>query len=52
MINIRTKYNIQDCNFYNFDEIDFIMKVIYDNMIVTRIDRSDRGKQLQSNNRE
>ena len=49
---MRTKYDIQDCNFYNFDETDFMMKVICDNMVVTRTDRSGRGKQLQSDNRE
>ena len=43
---MRTKYDIQDCNFYNFDEIDFMMKVIYDNIIVTRINRSSRDKQF------
>ena len=41
-----TKYNIQDYNFYNFNETDFIIKVIYDNIIVTRIDRFDQDKQL------
>ena len=41
-----TKYGIQDCDFYNFDEIDFIIKVIYNNIIVTRIDRFGRGKQF------
>ena len=47
-----TKYGIQDYNFYNFDETDFIMKVICDNIVVIRTDRSGRGKQFQSNNRE
>ena len=49
---MRTKYDIQDCDFYNFDETGFIMGVIYDNMIVTRTDRSGRGKQLQLDNRK
>ena len=52
VINIRTKYDIQDCDFYNFDETGFIMKVICNNMVVIRTDRSDRGKQFQPDNRE
>ena len=52
VINMRTKYGIQDCDFYNFDETGFMMGVICDNMVVTRADRSGRGKQLQSDNRE
>ena len=41
-----TKYNIQDCNFYNFNKTGFIMKVICNNIVVIRIDRFDRDKQL------
>ena len=49
---MRTKYGIQDCDFYNFDETGFMMGVICGNMVVTRADRSGRGKQLQPGNRE
>ena len=52
MINMYTKYDIQDCDFYNFNETSFMMGVIYDNMIVTRTDRFSQSKQLQSGNRE
>ena len=50
--NIRTKYNIQDEDFYNFDETGFIMRIIYGNIVVTYVNRYNRSKQLQSNNRE
>ncbi|ERF69808.1 hypothetical protein EPUS_09464 [Endocarpon pusillum Z07020] len=40
VINMRTKYSIQDCDFYNFDETGFIMGVICGNMVVTCADRS------------
>jgi hypothetical protein len=46
------KYGIQDEDFYNFDEIGFIIRVIYIDMIVIRVDRCGRGKQFQSGNRE
>ena len=47
-----TKYDIQDYNFYNFNETGFIIKVIYNNIIVIRTDRFNRDKQFQSDNRE
>ena len=50
--NMRTKYGIQDCDFYNFDETGFMMGVICGNMVITRADRRGRGKQLQPGNRE
>jgi hypothetical protein len=50
--NIRTKYGIQDEDFYNFDETGFIIGVIYADMIVIRANRRKRGKQLQPGNRE
>ena len=50
--NMRTKYGIQDEDFYNFDEIGFMIGVICAGMIVTRADRRGRGKQLQPGNRE
>jgi len=50
--NMRAKYGIQDCDFYNFDETGFMMGVICSSMVVTRADRRGRGKQLQAGNRE
>lgn len=50
--NMRAKYGITDCDFYNFDETGFMMGVICGNMVVTRADRRGRGKQLQAGNRE
>ena len=49
---MRTKYGIQDEDFYNFDETGFMIGVIYAGMIVTHADRRGRGKQLQPGNRE
>ena len=50
--NMRTKYGVQDCDFYNFDETGFAIGVISSDMVVTRADRRGRGKQLQPGNRE
>jgi hypothetical protein len=50
--NMRAKYGIQDCDFYNFDETGFMMGVICPGMIVTRADRRGRGKAVQPGNRE
>lgn len=50
--NMRTKYGIQDYDFYNFDETGFIMGIICSGIIVTCADRRGRGKQLQPGNRE
>jgi hypothetical protein len=50
--NMRVKYGIQDCDFYNFDETGFMMGIICSSMVVTRADRRGRGKQLQPGNRE
>jgi len=50
--NMRTKYSIQDCDFYNFDETGFMMGVICSTTVVTRADRRGRSKQLQPGNRE
>ena len=47
-----TKYDIQDYDFYNFNKTSFIMEVICNNIMITRIDRSSRDKQLQSSNRK
>lgn len=50
--NMRAKYGIQDCDFYNFDETGFMMGVICPGMVVTRADRQGRGKSIQPGNRE
>jgi hypothetical protein len=50
--NMRVKYGIQDCDFYNFDETGFMMGVICASMVVTRADRSGRRKAIQPGNRE
>jgi hypothetical protein len=50
--NIRAKYGILDCDFYNFDETGFIMGIITPAMVVTRADRRGRGKAVQPGNRE
>jgi len=36
--NMRVKYGIQDCDFYNFDETGFMIGVICSSMVVTRVD--------------
>jgi hypothetical protein len=50
--NMRAKFGIQDCDFYNFDETGFMMGVICPGMVVTRSDRRGRGKAVQPGNRE
>jgi len=50
--NMRTKYGIQDCDFYNFDETGFMMGVICSSTVVTCADRHGRSKQLQPGNRK
>ena len=52
VFNMRTKYGIQDCDFYNFDETGFMMGVISAAMVVTRSDRRGRSKSVQPGNRE
>ncbi len=42
--NLRAKYGVLDCDFYNFDETGFMMGVIYPAMVVTHADRRGRGK--------
>lgn len=41
--NMRAKYGILDCDFYNFDETGFMMGIICGNMVVIRADRRGRG---------
>jgi hypothetical protein len=50
--NMRAKYGVLDCDFYNFDETGFIIGVICLGMVVTRVDRRGRGKVVQPGNRE
>ena len=50
--NMRAKYGVLDCDFYNFDETGFMMGVICPTMVVTRADRRGRGKAVQPGNRE
>jgi hypothetical protein len=50
--NMRAKYGVLDCDFYNFDETGFIMGIITPAMVVTRADRRGRGKAVQPGNRE
>jgi hypothetical protein len=50
--NMRAKYGILDCDFYNFDETGFMMGIICAAIVVTRADRRGRGKAVQPGNRE
>jgi hypothetical protein len=50
--NIRAKYSVLDCDFYNFDETGFIMGVICPAIVVTRADQRSRGKAVQPGNWE
>ncbi|KFZ25520.1 hypothetical protein V502_00001, partial [Pseudogymnoascus sp. VKM F-4520 (FW-2644)] len=50
--NMRAKYSVLDCDFYNFDETGFMMGVICPTMVVTCADRRSRGKAVQPGNRE
>jgi hypothetical protein len=50
--NIRAKYRILDCDFYNFNKISFITGIICVVIVVTRADRRNRGKAIQPGNRE
>ena len=50
--NMRAKYRILDCDFYNFDETGFMMGIICAAMVVTHTDRRGRGKVVQLGNWE
>src|SRR5271156_5297950 len=50
--NMRAKYGVLDCDFYNFDETGFMMGQICPGIVVTRADRCGRGKGIQPGNRE
>jgi len=42
--NMRAKYRVLDCDFYNFDETGFMIGVICPAMVITRADRRGRDK--------
>jgi len=50
--NIRAKYRVLDCDFYNFDKTRFMIGIICAVIVVTRADRHGRGKVVQPGNRE
>ncbi|EDN92476.1 hypothetical protein SS1G_08339 [Sclerotinia sclerotiorum 1980 UF-70] len=50
--NMRAKYGILDCDFYNFDETGFMMGQISLHIVVTKADRCGKSKAIQSGNRE
>jgi hypothetical protein len=50
--NMRAKYGIQDCDFYNFDETGFAMGMIRPRTVVTRSERVGKPKAIQPGNRE
>ena len=50
--NMKAKYEILDCDLYNFDEMGFLMGIICAAMVVTRADRHGRGKVVHPGNRE
>ncbi|EDN95218.1 hypothetical protein SS1G_11094 [Sclerotinia sclerotiorum 1980 UF-70] len=52
VLNIRAKYGIQDCNFYNFDETGFMIGIIVACIVVISSERNGRNKTIQSGNRE
>jgi uncharacterized protein YifN (PemK superfamily) len=50
MQNIRAKYEVLNCNFYNFNKTGFIIGMIYPVMVVTCVDQHGRGKAVQPGN--
>ena len=50
--NMMAKYGIVDCDFYNFDETGFMIRMITSSVIVARAERKGRGKKIQPGNRE
>ncbi|EDO03136.1 hypothetical protein SS1G_05615 [Sclerotinia sclerotiorum 1980 UF-70] len=50
--NMRAKYGILDCDFYNFDETGFMMGQISPHIVVTKADRCGKSKAIQPGNRE
>ncbi|EDN91309.1 hypothetical protein SS1G_00712 [Sclerotinia sclerotiorum 1980 UF-70] len=50
--NMRAKYGILDCNFYNFDETGFMIGQISLYIVVIKADRCGKSKVIQLGNRE
>ena len=50
--NMKAKYGIVDCDFYNFDETGFMIGMIQSSMIVAHVERKERSKKVQPGNRE
>lgn len=48
--NMKAKYGIQDCDFYNLDETGFMVDMIRPSMVVTRSDRIGKPKSVQPGN--
>ncbi|APA08899.1 hypothetical protein sscle_04g036690 [Sclerotinia sclerotiorum 1980 UF-70] len=48
----KAKYGIVDSDFYNFDEIGFMMGIICSGIIITNAERNSRSKAIQPGNRE
>lgn len=50
--NMRTKYGIQDGDFYNFNEIGFMIGIVCLGMVITWADQVGKPKSIQPGNRE
>jgi hypothetical protein len=51
-VNIKAKYEVQDCDIWNFDETGFMMRVISSSIVVIQADRKGRHKRVQLGNKE
>ena len=52
MRNVKAKYGIVDDDIYNFDEIRFMMGIIFAGMVVTTSDSRSKAKLAQLGNCE
>jgi hypothetical protein len=52
VVDIKAKYEVQDCDIWNFDETGFMMRVISSSIVVTQADRKGRRKRVQPGNKE
>ena len=50
--NVKAKYGIVDDDIYNFDEVGFMMGIIFAGMVVTTSDGRSKAKLAQPGNRE
>ena len=50
--NVKAKYSIMDDDIYNFDEVGFMMGIIFAGMVVTTSDGRGKAKLAQPSNRE